>query len=128
MRLSANTLVLTARGRRSGRTRSTPLYYVRHDDRLYIVASFAGRDAPPNWYLNLLPDPGVIIEAAGDRGSYQARVLSPTEAAGIWAQLIATYPPFARYQRRTTRTIPVIELSRVDSNDRAPILSSPRPR
>ena len=70
----------------------------------------------------------MIIEATGDRGSYQARVLSPTEAAGIWPQLIATYPPFARYQRRTTRTIPVIELSRVDSNDRAPILSSPRPR
>jgi deazaflavin-dependent oxidoreductase (nitroreductase family) len=126
--LSADTLVLTTHGRRSGRTRSTPLYYVRHDDRLYIAASFAGRDAPPNWYLNLLADPEVIIEAAGNRGSYHARVLSPTEAAGIWPQLIATYPPFARYQRRTTRTIPVIELSRVDPNGRAPTLSSPRPR
>ena len=55
--LSADTLVLTTRGRRSGRTRSTPLYYVRHDDRLYIAASFAGRDAPPNWYFisSLIP-------------------------------------------------------------------------
>jgi deazaflavin-dependent oxidoreductase (nitroreductase family) len=112
--LGTDTLVLTTHGRRSGRPRSTPVYYVRHDDRLYIAASFAGRDAAPNWYLNLLANPEVTIEAAGDRGTYHARVLSPTDADEIWPQLIATYPPFARYQRRTTRTIPVIELSRVD--------------
>ena len=118
--LGADTLVLTTHGRRSGLPRSTPVYYVRHDDRLYIAASFAGRDDPPNWYLNLLAHPEVTIEAAGDRGTYHARVLSPTDAAGIWPQLIATYPPFARYQRRTTRIIPVVELSRVDPDGPTP--------
>ena len=39
----------------------------------------------------------------------------------IWPQLIASYPPFARYQRRTKRTIPVIELSRVDAGSRTPV-------
>ena len=125
--LGGDTLVLTTHGRRSGLPRSTPVYYIRHDDRFYIAASFAGRDDPPSWYLNLLADPEVTIEAAGDRGTYHARVLSPTDAAGIWPQLIATYPPFARYQRRTARTIPVIELSRVDPDGRTPQAAAHRP-
>lgn len=111
--LGADTLILTTRGRRTGQPRATPVYYVAHGDRRYIAASFAGRDAPPNWYLNLLADPEVTVEAAGEREHCHARVLTPQEAAEIWPQLIATYPPFARYQRRTKRTIPVIELTSV---------------
>lgn len=113
--LGADTLVLTTRGRRSGQPRSTPLYYVRRDGHLYIAASFAGRDVPPNWYLNLLAHPEVSVDAAGDRAFYHARVLSAAEAGAIWPQLIATYPPFERYQRRTTRIIPVIELTRLEA-------------
>ena len=118
--VGADTLVLTTRGRRSGQPRSTPLYYVRHGDHLYIAASFAGRDAPPIWYLNLLAHPQVTVDAAGDRGSYHARILTAAEASAIWPQLIATYPPFARYQRRTTRIIPVIELTKLEPADHTP--------
>lgn len=118
--MGADTLVLTTRGRRSGQPRSTPLYYVRRDDHLYIAASFTGRDAPPNWYLNLLADPDVTVEAAADHGTYHARVLSPAEAAAIWPRLISIYPPFARYQRRTTRVIPVIELTKLDPDGLTP--------
>ncbi|MGE5695230.1 MAG: nitroreductase/quinone reductase family protein [Candidatus Sericytochromatia bacterium] len=110
--LGAETLVLTTRGRRTGRPRSTPLYYVRRGDHLYIAASFAGRDAPPNWFWNLTADPEVMVEAPGVGGRYRARVLDSCEAAAVWPQLLAAYPPYARYQRRTTRTIPVIELAR----------------
>jgi deazaflavin-dependent oxidoreductase (nitroreductase family) len=108
--LGAETLVLTTRGRKTGQSRSTPLYYVRHGDHLYIAASFAGRDEPPNWYLNLVAHSNVKVDAAGARGTYRARVLDPAEATAMWPELVATNPPYARYQRRTTRTIPVIEL------------------
>ena len=108
--LGAETLVLTTRGRKTGEPRSTPLYYVRHGDRLYIAASFAGRDEPPNWFLNLLAHPDVTVDAADACGTYRARVLDPPEAAAVWQKLVATYPPYARYQQRTTRIIPVIEL------------------
>ena len=109
--LGAETLVLTTRGRKTGQPRATPLYYVRRGDRLYIAASFAGRDEPPNWYLNLVAHPDVEVDAAGACGSYRARVLDSPEAAAVWPELLATYPPYARYQRRTTRIIPVIELT-----------------
>lgn len=117
--LGAETLVLTTRGRSSGRPRSTPLYYVRRNNHLYIAASFAGSDAPPNWYLNLLAQPKVTVEAAGEPGSYLARELTSSEAEVIWPLLISTYHPFARYQQRTARRIPVIELT---------VVNSPEPR
>lgn len=87
--LGAETLVLTTRGRRTGLPRSTPLYYVRRGDRLYIAASFAGRDEPPNWYLNLLSDPDVEVDVAGEHGRYRAHVLDHAEAAAVWPDLIA---------------------------------------
>ncbi len=118
--LGADTLILTTRGRSSGRPRPTPVYYVQRGGRLYIAASFAGRDAPPQWYLNLLADPQVTVDTAGHRARYLARPLTPQEAEPIWPLLIATYRPFARYRRLTTRTIPVIELTRANPpQDRA---------
>jgi deazaflavin-dependent oxidoreductase (nitroreductase family) len=109
--LGGDTLVLTTRGRRSGRARSTPVYCVRRGDRLYVAASFAGSDAPPNWYLNLVADPRVEVDLAGRHAGYRARVLSQDEAAPVWAELATIYRPFLRYQRRTRRLIPVVELT-----------------
>jgi deazaflavin-dependent oxidoreductase (nitroreductase family) len=108
--LGAETLVLTTRGHETGQPRATPLYYVRGGDRLYIAASFTGRDEPPNWYLNLVAHPDVEVDAGDTCDTYRARVLEYPEAAAAWPELLATYPPNARYQRRTTRIIPVIEL------------------
>jgi len=115
--VGSETLILTTRGRSSGQPRSTPVYFVRRGDRLYIAASFAGRDIPPNWYLNLVADPHVNVsgQAACDR--HLARELSEEEAARVWPLLVATYPPFTRYQQRTQRRIPVIELSPVSDSE-----------
>jgi F420H(2)-dependent quinone reductase len=113
--LTRDVLVLTTTGRRSGEPRSTPLYYVRRGDgtdaRYYVAASFAGRDAPPVWYLNLVANPQVSIQIRGSRIGCRARVLEPGEADAVWPLLDATYRPFARYRRRTDRVIPVIELA-----------------
>ena len=116
--LGRDVLVLTTTGRHSGEPRSTPLYYVQRGDgadrRYCVAASFAGRDAPPAWYQNLIADPQVSVQVSDRQTACRARVLEPGEAQEVWPQLDATYRPFARYRRRTDRVIPVIELTPVD--------------
>lgn len=109
--LGRNVLVLTTRGRRSGDEHSTALFYVEDGGRLYVVASFGGSDTPPGWYRNLLKTPEVGVETASARGRYRARSLAPDDATPIWPKLLALWPAYADYQKRTTRTIPVVELA-----------------
>ncbi len=108
--LASNVLVLTTRGRRTGRERSTALLYFDLDGRRYVVASFAGVEEPPAWYLNLVADSRVSSEIAGTRTECVARVLDDDQAADVWPQLSARYHGFERYRRRTSRRIPIVEL------------------
>jgi len=108
-----NTLILTTRGRKTGRETSIPLLYVEDGGRLYIVASFGGSDTPPGWYRNLLAHPEVTAELPTRRGRYRARTLTQDEAKPIWPKLLAIWPQYAEYQKKTTRVIPVIELTPV---------------
>jgi F420H(2)-dependent quinone reductase len=106
-----STLLLTTRGRKTGRESSTPLLYVEDGGKLYLVASFGGNDAHPGWYLNLTTNPEVKVETGSSEGAYRARTLGADEAGKIWPKLLALYPPYASYQKKTTRVIPVVELS-----------------
>lgn len=106
-----NTLILTTSGRRTGREVATPLLYVEEDGKLFIVASFGGSDTPPGWYLNLSANPEVKVELKNDSRRYRARSLSSEEAAKVWPKLLALYPTYASYQKKTTRVIPVVELT-----------------
>ena len=108
--LGTDTLILTTRGRRTGRPRATPLYYLEENGRRYVAAGFAGSDTPPLWYLNLLEDPLVEVEVKGSSSTHLAHVLPGPAAREVWEKLVAMYPPFAVYQTRTERHIPVIEL------------------
>jgi deazaflavin-dependent oxidoreductase (nitroreductase family) len=111
--LNWNKLVLTTRGRKTGRQLSTPLLFLEAGGKLYVVASFGGSDAPPAWYLNLSSDPNVHLERGWSSAPYRARTLSADEKQAIWPRLVALYPAYADYQRRTTRDIPVVELAPV---------------
>ena len=108
--MNRNTLLLTTRGRKTGREISIPLLYVEDGGRLYIVGSFGGSDTPPGWYRNLVVHPEVTAEVSSRRGRYRARTLTPDEAKPIWPKLFAIWPQYADYQKKTTRVIPVIEL------------------
>ena len=79
-----NTLILTTRGRRTGREVATPLLYVEDQGKLYIVASFGGNDAHPGWYLNLTAHPEVKVELKDGARAYRARSLSSQETGTIW--------------------------------------------
>jgi deazaflavin-dependent oxidoreductase (nitroreductase family) len=105
------TLILTTRGRKTGREVSVPLLYIEENDKLYIVASFGGNDSPPGWYKNLVANPEVGVERNHQSQRYHARTLSPEEASKIWPKLLTLYPPYADYQKKTTRVIPVVELT-----------------
>jgi F420H(2)-dependent quinone reductase len=109
--IGQDSLVLTTRGRKTGRPTATPLFYAEDGNRLYVAASFAGSGTPPNWYLNLVADPDVTVETRCSHGRYRARALGAAEATAVWPKLDAVYPTFAKYRRRTHRVIPIIELT-----------------
>ncbi len=109
--LNRNTLVLTTRGRKTSREIAVPLLYVEDSGRLYVVASFGGSDTPPGWYRNLLVHPEVRAEVGATRRDYRARTLGADEAKLIWPKLLAIWPQYADYQKRTSREIPIVELT-----------------
>jgi len=103
-------LLLTTRGRKSGKERVMPLLYLRDDGNLVVVASSGGTPSSPGWFHNLKASPDVEIEIGRDREARRARVASAEERARLWLQLVEMYAAYAEYQKRTTREIPVVIL------------------
>jgi deazaflavin-dependent oxidoreductase (nitroreductase family) len=75
-----------------------------------VVASNAGENVDPAWYRNLVADPNAEVEVPGGRRSVRARTATAAEAERLWPSLDTAYREYARYRRRTTRTIPVVIL------------------
>ena len=109
---AAPILLLTTTGRTSGRPRTVPLLYLKDDAGFVIVASFAGAPKHPAWYLNLEANPKVELQVGRERFAGTARRASAGEKLRLWPSLIAIYPAYADYQKRTTREIPVVIVSR----------------
>ena len=104
-------LLLTTTGRRSGATRTVPVSYFQDGDNIVLVASNGGADRHPAWYLNITAHPAVEIQIKRQLRSVTATVASPEERARIFADVVARSPGYGKYQRRTTRTIPIVLLS-----------------
>jgi F420H(2)-dependent quinone reductase len=103
-------LLLTTRGRKSGKKRVMPLLYLRDDGNVVVVASSGGTPTSPGWFHNLKATPDVEIEIGRNRESRRARVASTEERARLWPRLVEMYPPYREYQKKTTREIPVVIL------------------
>lgn len=105
----ASILVMETIGRRTGRTRRTPLVYVRDGADLVVVPANGGADRTPAWWLNLRDaDRGVALLGR------ERRPVRPVEARGaererLWRR-VAAVSPLDHYQRRTDRRIPVVVL------------------
>ena len=102
-------VIVTHVGRKTGALRKTPLMRVVTDDGTYVlVASKGGAPQHPAWYYSLRTQSEVTIR---DRERvFQARireVTDPGERARLWEAAVKAYPPYAEYQRRTNRQIPV---------------------
>jgi F420H(2)-dependent quinone reductase len=105
-------LLLTTKGRRSGRLRTVPVMYVPGEQPV-LVASNGGSPSHPSWYLNLAAEPHAEIEIEGRRERVVARTVTGEEREPLWRQAVALYPAYANYQRRADRQLPVVVLSRV---------------
>lgn len=104
------TLLLTTRGRRSGRLRRTPLIYGRDGDAYVVVASRGGTPAHPAWYLNLRAHPEVTIQVGPDVMRARATTVGDDRRADLWAQMTQIWPDYDAYQAKTARTIPLVRL------------------
>ncbi|MFI7542481.1 nitroreductase/quinone reductase family protein [Actinoplanes sp. NPDC049599] len=106
-------LVLTTRGRRSGRERTVPLQYFPDGESMIVVAANSGLPAPPGWYLNLLTEPRARVEVEGRTLTVRAERLSDAETATHWQQVLRAAPDYARYPRRAGHPLPLIRLTPV---------------
>ncbi len=111
-REGSSILILTTTGRRSGRSRSTPLIFGRHGDDLLIVASKGGAPTPPAWYVNIQANPEVQVQVKGDRFAAHARTATAAEKPELWRIMTSIWPHYDEYQHKTQREIPVVVLSR----------------
>ena len=107
-------LLLTTLGRRSGKRRTTPMMFVRDQDRLLVIASNNGATADPQWYRNLLVDPYVTVETPGHQFKGQATPLEGVDYEQAWADIKAGYPFVAEHEQRARRRIPVVALTKAD--------------
>ena len=92
-------LLLQSTGRRSGRTRTTPVQYLADGDAFVVVASNAGAARPPAWYLNLRADPHARIDVGGRSVEVRAQEATGQERAALWQRLTAAN----RYLERAAR-------------------------
>jgi len=106
-------VLLTTKGAKSGKTRVNPLVGLPEDDgTIYVFASKAGAPENPDWYYNLVAHPEVEVEFGADKFTATARPLAGAERDGIFNRQKELMPQFAEYEKQTTRTIPVVVLSR----------------
>ena len=102
-------LLLSVRGRKSGKLRTTPLMYTRDGDHLVLIASKGGDPRHPAWYLNLQGQEAEV-QIGGEHRRVRARDAEGEERERLWAEMVALWPSYADYQQKTTRRIPVVVL------------------
>ncbi len=103
-------VMLTMRGRRTGAIRKVPLMRVEHDGVYAAVASKGGAPEHPQWYANLQADPTITLQDGTRSWTAVAREVTGEERRQWWERCVAAYPPYAEYQVKTDRLIPVLVL------------------
>lgn len=107
-------LLLTTRGRKTGKLRRTALVYARDGDHYILAASNAGADRHPAWYLNLVADPGVTVQIGARTCAATARTATAEEKPRLWQLMVATMPSYQGYQEATSRDIPIVIIECVE--------------
>jgi F420H(2)-dependent quinone reductase len=106
-------IIVTMRGNKSGKVRKIALMRVEHGGEYALVASVGGAPKHPQWYHNLKAHPDAVqIQDGPEAFDVSVRELSGDERATWWQRAVAAYPPYAEYQTRTERQIPVFLATR----------------
>ena len=101
-------VVFTTRGAKSGKVRKNPLMRVEHDGVYALVASLGGAPEHPVWYANVLADPHIELRDGTQAWDMTVREITGEEKAVWWERAVAAFPPYAEYQEKTDRLIPVL--------------------
>jgi F420H(2)-dependent quinone reductase len=106
-------IILTTRGNKTGKIRKSPLMKVEHDGEYALVASMGGAPTHPVWYHNLSADPSAAtIQDGPEPFEVHVREASGEERVAWWERAVAAFPPYAEYQQKTARIIPVLIAAR----------------
>jgi deazaflavin-dependent oxidoreductase (nitroreductase family) len=109
-------VIITTRGRKSGKIRKFPLMRVEHEGEYALVASMGGAPNNPTWYANVTAAPTeLMIQDGAEPHDFTAREVHDDERAMWWERAVEAYPSYADYQLKTSRTIPVIVATRSES-------------
>ena len=103
-------LLLTTRGRKTGKERTRPIGYFIDNGDYVITASNAGFDTQPAWFHNLRASPHVTIEVKDRQMEAVAEIAAAERRSSLWSRLISLAPGYANYAKRTSREIPLIIL------------------
>lgn len=109
-----NTLLITTRGRKTGKLRRTALIYGRDGERFVVVGSNGGKDQHPAWYHNILAQPEIHVQVEAEEFTAHARPAAPEERPRLWAMMAAIFPQYERFQHKTTRQLPVVVIERAE--------------
>ncbi len=105
-----NILILTTTGRKTGRRRSTPLYYVRDGEDYVVIASNGGDDWYPGWWHNIRANPDLEIEVGRSRIPCKAEQVSEADRRPLFTKLTRVYAGYRKYDQRTSRELTVFRL------------------
>ena len=106
-------IIVTMRGNKTGKIRKIGLMRVEHNGEYALVASKGGAPTNPVWYYNLLANPHeVTIQDGPEPFEVRVRQVTGDERRAWWERAVAAYPPYAEYQKRTDREIPVFVATR----------------
>ncbi len=103
-------LILTTRGRKTGKTRTVLLQFFREGANMVIVAANSGRASHPGWFYNLKATSTVQVQVMDHTLQVHAEELSADETIAFWPSVLLVAPTYERYLRATKRTIPLVRL------------------
>ncbi len=110
-------LILTTKGRRSGKARSVALGYTEEGNSYVVIASYGGSVNHPHWYLNLRKEPFAYAQVREKRMAVRTQTVDAQDRERLWPQLVAKAPLYQHYQDRTQRQIPMVYLTPIESGE-----------
>lgn len=101
-------VLFTVTGAKTGKERLVPLMRVEHGGSYALVASKGGAPEHPAWYGNVRANPEVRVQDGTTVANYRVREISGEERSAWWDRAVEAFPPYAEYQQKTDRLIPVL--------------------
>jgi deazaflavin-dependent oxidoreductase (nitroreductase family) len=105
-------VIITMRGKSSGKVRKIALMRVEHDGAYALIASTGGGPKNPAWYANIVAHPRVMIQDGPEPHDFVVREVTGDERTVWWERSVAVFTPYEEYRQKTDRTIPVLVAER----------------